>query len=262
MPCGSGYSRRAARLVEGARVTLIQNEGRGGFQWGYSDSSWDDSVTAKVNEQGWAEFPTLAFGKGTVVVRAKGFSRMKLDWLNDEEEFNVFLEPESKLTGTVLDEEGKPVSGARIMLSWGKGEMINIAIDEKDGRFLAEGLGSGKFLLSVIPSVGPGLFSSRSCSRPARRSPRTSASSGPSRAQREDDRGRPETTSRFHFCPEFSGWPAAKRQRAPELRSRFRGTLTLCHRPPRLAFRPSTFRRVAPDDDRVWGWSRANRLGG
>ena len=148
------------KVVEGARVTVIQNEARGGFQWGYSDSSWDDSVTAKVNEQGWAEFPTLAFGKGTVVVRAKGFSRMKLDWLNDEEEFNVFLEPESKLTGTALDEEGKPVAGARITLRWGKGEMINVPIDEKDGRFLADGLGSGKFSLSVIPSVGPALFNS------------------------------------------------------------------------------------------------------
>ena len=146
--------------VEGARVTMIQNEGRGGFQWGYSDSSWDDSVTARVNERGWAEFPSLAFGKGTVVVRAKGFARMKLDWVKDEEEFNVFLEPESKLEGTVLDEEGKPVAGARIMLSWGRGEMINVPIDEKDGRFLADGLGSGKFLLNVFPSVGPGLFNS------------------------------------------------------------------------------------------------------
>ena len=87
--------------------------GRGGFQWGYSDSSWDDSVTARVNDQGWAEFPALAFGKGTVVVRAKGFSRAKLDWAKGEEEFNVFLEPESRLTGTVLDEAGKPVAGAQ-----------------------------------------------------------------------------------------------------------------------------------------------------
>ena len=84
-------------------MTVIQNEGQGGFQWGYSESSWDDSVTARVNAEGWAEFPALAFGKGTVVVRAKGFSRDKVDWVKDEEEFDVYLEPESRLGGRVLD---------------------------------------------------------------------------------------------------------------------------------------------------------------
>ena len=148
------------KLVEGARVTLIQGEGRSGFQWGISESSWDDSVTAQVNAIGWAEFPSLAFGKATVVVRAKGFSREKLAWRNDEEELNVFLEPESKITGTVLDESGKPVVGSRIMLSWGDGEMMNVPIDDKDGRYLADGLGSGDYNLSVIPSVGGNLSSS------------------------------------------------------------------------------------------------------
>ena len=151
--------RAEGKLVEGARVTLIQNEGRGGFQWGNGDSSWDDSVTAKVDARGWAEFPFLAFGKGTVVVRAKGFSRTKLDWAKNEEELEVFLEPESKLTGKVLDGAGMPVWGARTMLSWGLGEVMIVLIDEKDGRYLADGLGSGEYKLNVIPSVGPGLFS-------------------------------------------------------------------------------------------------------
>ncbi|SIO58624.1 Carboxypeptidase regulatory-like domain-containing protein [Singulisphaera sp. GP187] len=151
--------REKGKVVEGARVTIIQNEGRGGFQWGYSDSSWDDSVTAQANAMGWAEFPNLAFGKGTVVVRAKGFSRTRLEWVNDEEEVDIFVEPESRLAGTVLDESGKPVSGSRIMLSWGNGEMMNILVDEKDGRFLADELGSGKYSLNVIPSAGPALYS-------------------------------------------------------------------------------------------------------
>jgi hypothetical protein len=151
--------RAEGKLVQGARVTLIQSEGQGGFQWGYSDSSWDDSVTALVDARGWAEFRFLAFGKGTVVVRAKGFSRSKIDWAKDEEELEVFLEPESRLTGTVLDDAGKPVTGARIMLSWGQGQMMNVPIDEKDGQYLADGLGSGNYMLNVIPSIGPGLFS-------------------------------------------------------------------------------------------------------
>ncbi len=147
------------KLVEGARVTLIQNEGRGGFQWGgYGESSWDDSVTARADAQGWARFPSLAFGKGTVIVRAAGFSRRKLEWANGEEEFEILLEPESRLMGTVLDEAGKPVAGAKIMLSWGMGEMVNVPIDEKDGRYLVNGLGPGKYLLNVNPGLGdPGI---------------------------------------------------------------------------------------------------------
>jgi protocatechuate 3,4-dioxygenase beta subunit len=147
------------KVVEGARVTLIQNEAVGGFQWGYSDSSWDDSVTTGADARGWAEFAFIAFGKGTVVVRAKGFARAKLDWANAEEELDVFLEPEAKLTGTVLDQAGVPIVGARIMLSWGQAEMMMVPVDEKDGRYLAERLGTGNYHLSVIRDAGPAVFS-------------------------------------------------------------------------------------------------------
>jgi hypothetical protein len=152
--------RAGGKLVEGAGVTLIQNEARGGgFQWGYSDSSWDDSVTARADAMGWAEFPFIAFRKGTVVVRAKGFARARLNWANAEEELEVFLEPEARLTGMVLDEAGKPVVGARITVSWGQGDMVAIPIDERDGRYLADGLSSGNFLLSVFRAAGRPLFS-------------------------------------------------------------------------------------------------------
>jgi hypothetical protein len=140
-------------------VTLIQTESQGGFSWGYSDSSWDDSVTARADAQGWAEFSFIAFGKGTVVVRAKGFARAKLDWANAEDELEVFLEPEARITGTVLDDQGKPIAETRIMLSWGQGEMMVVRIDEKDGRYLADGLGPGNYMLNVVPIAGPGLFS-------------------------------------------------------------------------------------------------------
>jgi hypothetical protein len=141
-------------------VTVIQTEGQGGgFQWGYSESSWDDSVTARTNAEGWAGLPFLAFGKGTVVVRAKGYSRAKLDWAKEEDEFKVFLQPESRLAGTVLDEAGHPVSGAKATLSWGMGEMLNVPIDAKDGRYSADGLAAGKYTLAIGAGRAPGLAS-------------------------------------------------------------------------------------------------------
>jgi protocatechuate 3,4-dioxygenase beta subunit len=152
--------REGGKPLEGARVTVIQSEGQGGgFHWGYSESSWDDSVTARASAEGWAEFPFLAFGKGTVVVRAKGYSRAKLDWAKEEEEFKVFLQPESRLAGTVLDEAGHPVPGAKATLSWGSGEMMNVPIDAKDGRYSADGLAPGKYILAVGTGGVPGLFS-------------------------------------------------------------------------------------------------------
>jgi protocatechuate 3,4-dioxygenase beta subunit len=151
--------REGGKPVDGARVTVIQAEPRGGFHWGYSESSWDDSVTTRTNAEGWAEFPFLASGKGTVVVRAKGYSRARLDWAKEEDEFKVFLPPESKLSGTVLDEAGHPVPGAKATLSWGMGEMMNVPIDAKDGRYSADGLGPGKYTLSISTGGVPMLAS-------------------------------------------------------------------------------------------------------
>lgn len=148
------------KAVEGARVTLIQSEAQGGFQWGYSDNnSWEDNVSARVNAEGWAEFPFLGFGTGTVIVRAKGFSRMKLDWAKNEEELEVFLEPEARFSGVVLDESGKVATGMQGMLSWGNGEMMNVSIDAKSGRFQVDGLRPGKYQVAFGANVAPMQFS-------------------------------------------------------------------------------------------------------
>ena len=143
--------------VEGARVTAIENEGRATFRWDYPARSEDDRVTARSDADGWAEFPGLAFGKGTVTVRAEGFTRRALDWTKGEEEFEVDVEPEARLSGTVLDEAGEPVAGARLILSWGAGERMIVPVGAKDGRYLVDGLGPGQYTLAVIAATGPGL---------------------------------------------------------------------------------------------------------
>ena len=66
------------------------------------------------------------------------------------------MEPECRITGKVLDESGKPPSGARVMLSWGPGEIMNVPVDSKDGQYTADGLRSGRYTLNVLAGVGPG----------------------------------------------------------------------------------------------------------
>ena len=153
--------------------------------------------------EGWAEFLFQAFGKGAVVVRAKGFARTKLDWAKGEEELEIFLEPESTLTGTVLDETGKSVSGGRIVLSWGAGETMNIAIGEKDGRYRANGLRSGTYAAERRAHRRPeSLSQPKSCWKVARRSSRTSVSSEQCSlclALRKTSRSRSMTNPRNQF---------------------------------------------------------------
>lgn len=145
--------REGGKFVEGARVTVVQDEGQG-------EDSWADSVTARVDARGWADFPALAFGKGTVVIRAAGLSRRRLEWAKGEEEFEVDLRPEARLTGTVLDASGKPVLRARVVLSPQSGPTQYLKVGEADGRFSADGLDAGEYQLNLINRAGqvPGPF--------------------------------------------------------------------------------------------------------
>lgn len=149
--------REGGLTVPGAGVAVIQNEGQGGgLFWGISDSnSWEDGVTGRADDRGRADFPALAYGKGTIVVRAPGFSRAWQAWANGEEQFDIFVQPEARLAGTVLDEAGQPIPGTRLMLSWGAGESLYVPIGDQDGRFRAAELPPGKYRLNVVANAGP-----------------------------------------------------------------------------------------------------------
>lgn len=141
--------------VEGAWVTVIHGARTRALDWRLNELN--DSAVARVDARGWAEFPALSLGSGIVVVRAKGFARRKVDWSNDEEELLIDLEPESQLTGTVVDASGTPVEEATIRLSWGDGDTTSVPVARNDGRFMVNELGAGPYLLHVMPSAGSSL---------------------------------------------------------------------------------------------------------
>ena len=153
------------KRIEGARATVIQTEGRVGFQWGPFEGGWADSLTARAGGDGWADFPSVGFDAGTVIVRAKGYSRRKVDWSRNEDELDVDLEPEARLTGKVLDGDGKPLAGVRLRLSWGAGESLDVPVDPRDGRYEADALAPGDYLWDVgptgVPAPAPSLASGR-----------------------------------------------------------------------------------------------------
>ena len=125
-------------------------------------------VTARVNAGGLGRISLPGLRQGAVVVRAKGFGRTKLDWVNDEAELNVFVEPEATLTGTVIDEAGQTYRGSKDHAFVGTGRD-----DERPGRREKRAVPGrwvrlGKYRLSVIPNiVRRALLDSLSSWRPA-----------------------------------------------------------------------------------------------
>ena len=142
------------KVVEGARVTVIQDDRRAGFEWGGGESSWDDRVTLPIRAEGWADFSDLPFPGGTIIVRARGYSRAKLDRPDGPEPVEILLQPEARIEGTVLDAAGKPAPGARFSLSWGRGETAQ-GVADQDGRIRVEGLAPGPYRLAITTGTGP-----------------------------------------------------------------------------------------------------------
>jgi hypothetical protein len=137
--------------VERARLTLLFNQWLGRHDWNYR--LLGDWTFGRTDPQGWAEFRGLAFASGTVRVRAKGLARRLVPWPSGQEELQIALVPEARVSGTVLDEAGRPLASSRIVLtSEDDAQTMSVPIDESDGRFLADELAPGRYQLMVVPS--------------------------------------------------------------------------------------------------------------
>ncbi|MET8984518.1 carboxypeptidase-like regulatory domain-containing protein [Nonomuraea wenchangensis] len=64
-------------------------------------------------------------------------------------DFNLILAGSSKLVGTVRDLEGKPVSGAVLVLTDVRGEVLSTSTTDHDGAYSFSGVTAGSYTLAV-----------------------------------------------------------------------------------------------------------------
>jgi hypothetical protein len=143
-----------AKPIDGARVTVIGNEPSPRIRWEAIAASGEETVTAATDGEGWAKFTTLSVGKGTVVVRARGFARTRLQWIDGRPDLLAILEPASEISGTVTVAAGNPIGEIRGSLSWGGGETMDVPVDPRTGHFTADALPSGQFQFAIFPKAG------------------------------------------------------------------------------------------------------------
>ena len=152
--------------VPGARVALIFEDPAvdANFAWGYHDTAWGDSVSARSDAQGVADFTPLSFGEGTLIIQAPGRARRSLGWRDKAEDVTVKLAKEAVISGELIDAEtGKPLAEALVsVMMIGGGGQVNETISEADaGRFRIGGLPAGEYGFSVGVPFGPNLRGER-----------------------------------------------------------------------------------------------------
>jgi len=164
--------------IPGARVSLIFEDPAvdANFAWGYHDTAWGDSVHARSDAQGVADFTPLSFGEGTLLIQAPGYARRNLGWRDKAEDVTVKLAPEAAVSGELIDAEtGKPLDQAVVRVAMiGGGSHISASVSKADaGRFQIGELPAGEYGLSVATPSGTDLHTERITLEAGRRETRT-----------------------------------------------------------------------------------------
>ncbi|MFO0951704.1 MAG: carboxypeptidase regulatory-like domain-containing protein [Isosphaeraceae bacterium] len=155
----------SSKPVPGARVTLVYDDPAldQSFSWGYHDTAWGDTVHARTDAQGVADFSPLSFGEATVLVQAPGHARRFLGWRDGSDEVNVSLKPEAAVTGELTDARtGKPLDEVVVFLSAPGVGQLNASVESGDaGRFRVGELPEGEYAFTVNRKFGPVLHAER-----------------------------------------------------------------------------------------------------
>ncbi|AMV36376.1 carboxypeptidase regulatory-like domain-containing protein [Planctomyces sp. SH-PL62] len=151
--------------VAGVRAAVILEDPAvdANFAWGYHDSAWGDSVQARGDAQGVADFTPLSFAEGTITVQAPGYGRRHVGWRDGAEEVVVELTPEAVVSGELRDSgTGRPLESAVVNLALVGGGQVSTTVEPADaGRFRVDGLPPGEYGLSISVPFGPTLHTER-----------------------------------------------------------------------------------------------------
>lgn len=119
----------------------------------------------EITKAGIAAFPTVVPGGYQVAAFAPGMAHV-FQWLQvgaGESEVALTLAPGAKVSGTVIDEQGKPVPGARVVYSgasdWSQqaDERRDAVVSGTDGGFVFDALPAGSFrLVATHDDLAPG----------------------------------------------------------------------------------------------------------
>ena len=117
----------------------------------------EEMAHARSDGQGWAEFPSLAFGEATLLVQAPGYGRSRQGWRGGEDALTVALSPEAVVAGTVGTTSGQPLPDLEVHLLKKTGERNHrlVAIrPEDEGHFRVGELLRGTYLLWLQSASG------------------------------------------------------------------------------------------------------------
>ena len=145
------------RIISGAHVTLLDLEPKPGdhkFWWGLSDNGNDsiDRIDRRAGLDGIAEFPFVAFDRGTILVRASGLGRSHFLWVDRALEHHAVLEPEGVITGDVRDQRGNVVDVSTLRLQANDGDFLMVSVDPESGQFREGQLPAGDYLVTATGS--------------------------------------------------------------------------------------------------------------
>jgi hypothetical protein len=133
--------------IKSALVALVEDhpDFSRGFNWGYDDL-WCERE--RTGDEGRAAFVGPVCEDGTLLVRAEGFARQRLTWIDRESELQVSLEPAAVLTGEVRLHGQLLAEGYAALVSAQK-DHCTVDLHEGGGRFVFDELPAGSYTLEI-----------------------------------------------------------------------------------------------------------------
>jgi protocatechuate 3,4-dioxygenase beta subunit len=147
-------------LVAGSTVSVHVSARSGPVSNASVELRGVDYQTGSTNSDGQAVFYHVPIGRYRVVAKAEGYapgsSRLAISRPGAENDVQLQLKQGARVSGVVVDPQGSPLEGARVMYrgvsNWSQGatnERLDAVISKKDGSFSIQALPQGSFRITA-----------------------------------------------------------------------------------------------------------------